>query len=153
MNLDDLAEQAAPLLATLAYPGDGDNPPVPLALCGLFGPYELPEGISESSREEMGIPAPEFPKMFAYSLFHRMATELGIEFITAAELADLQTAAAAQEHRRTEQLHIHCQCGTKLVRLAVTDFQTTQPRVNGPALIKAMQTMNADCGTGHKVAK
>lgn len=149
MNLDDLAEQAAPLLGTLVHPGDQDAPPFPLSL-PMFQPATLPEGMAQEVGDEFELPLNDIPKVFLQALFHMLDTQLGVTIVDAAELADLQTAAAAQEHRRTEQLHIHCQCGTKLVRLAVTDFQTTQPRVNGPALIKAMQTMNADCGTGHK---
>ena len=152
MNIDDLAEQAAPLLGTLVHPGDQDTPPFPLSL-PMFQPATLPEGMAQEVGDEFELPLNDIPKVFLQALFHMLDTQLGVTIVDAAELADLQTAAAAQEHRRTEQLHIHCQCGTKLVRLAVTDFQTTQPRVNGPALIKAMQTMNADCGTGHKVAK
>lgn len=152
MNLDNLAEQAAPLLATLIYPGDNDTPAFPLNV-PVFQPHTLPEGMADAEAEELGLPTNNFGILFLKALFHTLTTQLGVTMVDAAELADLQTAAAAQEHRRTEQLHIYCQCGTKLVRLAVTDFQTTQPRVNGPALIKAMQTMNADCGTGHKVAK
>lgn len=149
MNLDDLAEQAAPLLGTLVHPGDQDVPPFPLSIA-LFQPITLPEGMAQEEAEELGLPSPEFGKLFLQALFHMLDTQLGVTIVDAAELADLQTAAAAQEHRRTEQLHIHCQCGTKLVRLAVTDFQTTQPRVNGPALIKAMAAMSPDCGQGHK---
>lgn len=151
MNIDDLAEQAAPLLGTLVHPGDQDVPPFPLSL-PMFQPATLPEGMAQEVGDEFELPLNDIPKVFLQALFHMLTTQLGVTIIDAAELADLQTAAAAQEHRRTEQLHLHCQCGTKLVRLAVVDFDTKNPRVNGPALIKAMQAMNPDCGTGHKAA-
>lgn len=151
MNLDDLAEQAAPHLGTLVHPGDQDTPPFPLSL-PMFQPATLPEGMAQEVGDEFELPLNDIPKVFLQALFHMLTTQLGVTIVDAAELADLQTAAAAQEHRRTEQLHIHCQCGQKLARLAVTDFDTKNPRVNGPALIKAMQAMNTDCGTGHKAS-
>ena len=149
MNLDDLAEQAAPHLATLIYPGDQDTPAFPLNV-PVFQPHTLPEGMAQEEAEELGLPSVDFGKLFLQALFHMLDTQLGVTMIDAAELADLQTAASAKEHRRTEQLHLHCDCGTKLARLAVRDFDTKNPRVNGPALIKAMAAMSPDCGTGHK---
>lgn len=149
MNLDDLAEQAAPHLATLVHPGDDDTPAFPINL-PMFQPAVLPEGLAAEEAEELGLPSLDFGKLFLQAEFHMLQNQFNIELIDATELADLRAAAAAQEHKRTEQLHLHCQCGAKLARLAVTDFNTTQPRCNGPALIKAMQSKSPDCGTGHK---
>lgn len=149
MNLDDLAEQAAPHLATLVHPGDSDVPPFPMSL-PMFQPAVLPEGMASEEAEELGLPSSDFGKLFLQALFHMLSTELGVTMVNAAELADLRTAAAAQEHRRTQQINLHCDCGTKLARLAVRDFDTDNPHVNGPALINAIQAMNADCGTGHR---
>lgn len=148
MNLDDLAEQAAPHLATLIYPGDQDTPAFPLNV-PVFQPHTLPEGMADAEAEELGLPTNNFGVLFLKALFHTLTTQLGVTMVDAAELTDLRTAAAAQEHRRTQQLHIHCDCGVKLARLAVRDFDTDNPRVNGPALIKALGAMNPDCGTGH----
>lgn len=149
MNIDDLAEQAAPHLATLIYPGDNDTPAFPLNV-PVFQPHTLPEGMADAEAAELGLPTNNFGILFLKALFHTLTTQLGVTMVDAAELADLRTAAAAQEHKRTEQLHLYCGCGQKLARLAVTDFDTTNPKVNGPALIKALGAMNPDCGTGHK---
>lgn len=149
MNVDDLAEQAAPHLATLIYPGDNDTPAFPLNV-PVFQPHTLPEGMADAEAAELGLPTNNFGILFLKALFHTLTTQLGVTMVDAAELADLQTAAAAQEHKRTQQISLHCDCGTKLARLAVRDFNTTEPHVNGPSLIKAMSAMSADCGTGHK---
>jgi hypothetical protein len=148
MDIDQLAEQAAPHLATLVHPGDHETPAFPLSI-PLFQPATLPEGMAEAEAEELGLPTNNFPKLFLQALFHMLTTQCGVSMINTAELADLQTAAAAQEHKRTEQLHLYCDCGTKLARLTVRDFDTTRPRVNGPQLIKAMVAKNPDCGSGH----
>lgn len=149
MNLDDLAEQAAPHLATLVHPGDQDTPAFPVNL-PIFQPAVLPQGLASEEAEELGLPSLDFGKLFLQALFYMLTTQLGVTMIDGAELADLKTAAAAQEHRRTQQISLHCDCGVKLARLAVRDFNTDNPRVNGPALIKAMATMSPDCGQGHK---
>lgn len=127
MNIEDLAERAAPMLSTLTLPSEGDNPPVPISVGGLFGPYELPEGLSEADREEMGIPAPDFPKLFAYALLHKMATELDISFIDAAELADLRAAAAANEGKRNAVKYFKDPSGKRLFRAMVRNFDTDEP--------------------------
>jgi hypothetical protein len=149
VNLDDLAEQAAPHLATLVHPGDDQTPAFPINL-PMFQPAVLPEGLAAEEAEELGLPSLDFGKLFLQALFHMLTTELGVTMVDTAELADLKTAAAAQEPKRTAQIALHCNCGTKLARLAVTDFDTQNPRVNGPALIKAMTAMSPDCGQGHK---
>ncbi len=149
MNLNDLAEQAAPHLATLIHPGDQNTPAFPVN-CALFQPAVLPQGLASEEAEELGLPSSDFGKLFLQALFHMLTTQLGVTMIDGAELADLKTAAAAREHRRTEQLHIYCDCGQKLARIAIRDFDTQNPRVNGPTLIKTMAAMNPDCGQGHK---
>jgi len=149
MNLDDLAEQAAPHLATLVHPGDDDTPAFPINL-PMFQPAVLPEGLAAEEAEELHLPSSDFGKLFLQAEFHMLQNQFNIELIDAAELADLRAAAAAQEHKRTAQINLHCQCGTKLARIAVRDFDTQNPRVNGPALIKAMTAMSPDCGQGHK---
>ena len=149
MDVNDLAERVGPRLGELVHPGDDDVPPFPLSL-PTFQPSVLPEGMAAEEAEELGLPTLDLNKLFLEALFSLLEREFGVILTDAAELADLTTAASAQEHRRTQQINLHCNCGTKLARLAVQDFDTDNPRVNGPALIKAFAAMNPDCGTGHK---
>lgn len=151
MALDpyDLAERVAPKLGELVHPGDDDCPPFPLSL-PTFQPSVLPEGMAQAEAEELGLPTLDLSKLFLEALFAMLDREYGVQLVDAQEQADLTTAAQAKEHKRTQQINIHCQCGTKLARLMIQDFDTDNPRVNGSALIKAMAAMNPDCGTGHK---
>ncbi|MGU3650682.1 hypothetical protein [Mycolicibacterium sp. A43C] len=151
MNLEDLAERVGPGLATLVHPGGGsaDQPPFPLSLA-TFQPAVLPDGMTPEQAEEYGLPTPALPKMFLEALFHLLEAEHGVSLVGTGELADLRAAAAAQEHRRNERIALHCHCGAKLARLAVQGFDTGNPQVNGPQLIKAMAAKNPDCRTGHK---
>lgn len=126
MNLDDLAEQAAPHLATLVHPGDQDVPPFPLSL-PIFQPAVLPEGMAAEEAEELGLPSPEFGKLFLQALFHMMTTQLGVTMVDAAELADLQAAAATHEHKRNEVKRFQFACGQPAFRVMVKDFDSDHP--------------------------
>lgn len=145
----DLAERVAPKLGELVHPGDDNVPPFPLSL-PTFQPSVLPEGMAQAEADELGLPSLDLSKLFLEALFALLEREYGVQLVDAQELAQLTTAAHAKEHRRTQQINLHCNCGQKLARLMVQDFDTTNPRVNGPALINAMAAMNPDCGTGHK---
>lgn len=145
----DLAERVAPKLGELVHPGDDNTPPFPLSL-PTFQPAVLPDGMAQAEADELGLPTLDLSKLFLEALFALMAREYGVSLVDTRELADLTTAAHAKEHKRTQQINLHCNCGQKLARLMVQDFDTTNPRVNGPALINAMAAMNPDCGTGHK---
>ena len=126
MNLDDLAEQAAPLLGTLVHPGDQDTPPFPLSIA-LFQPIALPEGMAQEEAEELGLPSVDFGKLFLQALFHMLDTQLGVTMIDAAELADLQAAAANNEHKRNEVKRFQFACGKPAFRVMVKDFDSDHP--------------------------
>lgn len=149
LDSDALAERVAPKLGELIHPGDDDVPPFPLSL-PTFQPSVLPEGMAEAEAEELGLPSLDLNKLFLEALFAMLEREYGVVLMDAQEVNQLTTAAQAKEHKRTQQINLHCSCGTKLARFTVQDFDTDNPRVNGPALIKAMAAMNPDCGTGHK---
>lgn len=130
MDAETLAEQAAPHMATLVHPGDGaDVQPFPLSLGGLFGPYELPEGFTDADREELGIPTPEFPRMFLEAVLWMFETKLGVVPIKAAELADLRAAAAANEGKRNAVKRFMFECGAPAFRVMVRDFDSDNPIV------------------------
>lgn len=126
MNLDDLAEQAAPHLGTLVHPGDQDTPPFPLSL-PMFQPATLPEGMAQEEAEELGLPSPEFGKLFLQAEFHMLREQFNVAFIDADELADLRAAAAAQEHKRIETKRFQFACGQPAFRVTIRDFDTNHP--------------------------
>lgn len=130
MDAEALAEQAAPYLGTLVHPGDGaDVPPFPLSLGGMFGPYQLPEGFTDEDREELGIPTPEFPRMFLEAVLFMFQSKFGVVPIEAAELADLRAAAAANEGKRNAMKLFHFACGAPAFRVMVKDFDSDNPIV------------------------
>ncbi len=124
MNVDDLAEQAAPHLATLIYPGDNDTPAFPLNV-PVFQPHTLPEGMADAEAEELGLPTNNFGILFLKALFHTLTTQLGVTMVDAAELADLQAAAAKNEHKRNEVKRFYTACSAEpLFRVMVKGFDT-----------------------------
>lgn len=124
MNLDDLAEQAAPHLATLIYPGDNETPAFPLNV-PVFQPHTLPEGMADAEAEELGLPTNNFGILFLKALFHTLTTQLGVTMVDAAELADLQAAAAKNEHKRNEVKRFYTECRDEpLFRVMVKGFDT-----------------------------
>lgn len=126
MNIDDLAEQAAPHLATLIYPGDNDTPTFPLNV-PVFQPHTLPEGMADAEAEELGLPTNNFGILFLKALFHTLTTQLGVTMVDAAELADLQAAAATNEHKRNEVKRFQFACGQPAFRVMVKDFDSEHP--------------------------
>lgn len=147
--MSDLAERLAPLLAALVHPGDADTPPFPLSL-PTFQAAAMPEGLAAEDAEELGLPTPNLNKHFLEAVIHLLETEGGVELVDHAVIADLRSAAAANETRRNQQIELLCRCGTKLGRLMVEGFDTEHPRVNGPELIKGMQSKTPDCTKGHR---
>lgn len=138
MNLDQLAETAAPKLATLVHPGDHEVPAFPMSI-PLFQPATLPDGMAEAEAEELGLPTSDFGKLFLQALFHMLTTDLGVTMIGSAELADLQTAAAKREHKRNEAKRFYTECSDEPVfRVTVKGFDTDHP-VIPCAAIKALQ--------------
>ena len=124
-----LAEILAPELATPVHPGDDENPPTPLVLGGIFGPYELPEGMTNEDLEEAGIPTPDTARLFLEFVFHIIETKAGCSIVDTRELADLRAAAASREHKRNEMKHFTFECGKPAFRVMVKDFDTDNPIV------------------------
>lgn len=127
MNVDDLAEQAAPHLATLIYPGDNDTPAFPLNIA-LFQPHTLPEGMADAEAEELGLPTNNFGILFLKALFHMLVTEFDQPLgETRAEVAYLRSAAAPNEHKRNEVKRFRFECGQPAFRVNVKDFDSDHP--------------------------
>jgi len=145
-----LAERLAPHLATLVHPGDESTPPFPLSL-PTFQTVTLPEGLAAEDAAEMGLPTPELNKHFLEAVIYLIERVGNVELVDKTQMADLRAAAASQESERNKQIELFCRCGTKLGRLAVMDFDTDHPRVNGPELIRALGQMSADCASKHRV--
>lgn len=126
MNLDDLAEQAAPHLATLVHPGDQDTPPFPLSIA-LFQPAVLPEGMAQEEAAELGLPSTDFGKLFLQAEFHMLREQFNVAFIDADELADLRAAAAVREPKRNEVKRFQFACGQPAFRVMVKGFDSDHP--------------------------
>lgn len=138
MNLDDLAEQAAPLLGTLVHPGDQDTPPFPLSIA-LFQPAVLPEGMAQEEAAELGLPSTDFGKLFLQAEFHMLREQFNVAFIDADELADLRAAAAVREPKRNEVKRFYTSCRDEpIFRVMVKGFDTDHPMIPCEA-IKALQ--------------
>lgn len=128
--MSSLAELLVPELSHPVHPGDPDNPnakPFPIHLGGLFGPFDIPEGMSQEDLEEAGIPTPELAKMFLEFVFHIIETRGGCSIVSTAELADLQAAAATREHKRVEIKQFYFACNQPAFRVTVRDFDTDHP--------------------------
>lgn len=126
MNVDDLAEQAAPHLATLIYPGDNDTPAFPLNV-PVFQPHTLPEGMADAEAEELGLPTNNFGILFLKALFHTLTTQLGVTMVDAAELADERAELAALRATATLKLNQPIEMFTKeddekIARLTVSGY-------------------------------
>lgn len=145
----ELIAALAPQLASLIHPGDGDTPPYPLCL-PTFQTATLPSGMAEELAEQLGIPNADISTMFLEALFHQIGAA-GYDIVPKTAHAELQVAAAANEHKRNAVKHFHGKCGAPLFRAMVTDFNTDQPRINC-AVITALGNMNPDCASGHKAA-
>lgn len=138
MNLDDLAEQAAPHLATLVHPGDDDTPAFPINL-PMFQPAVLPEGMASEEAEELGLPSSDFGKLFLQAEFAMLQEQFNVAFIDADELADLRAAAAVREPKRNEVKRFYTSCRDEpIFRVMVKGFDTDHPEIPCEA-IKALQ--------------
>lgn len=124
-----LAEQLAPHLAgTLTHPGDDHTEPFPLAPLPIFQHQAmLPKGMAEDMAKQAGLPSPDFAKLWLEAII-ALIEDNGVTIIDNADLADLQAAAAAHEHRRNQTLTFHTPCGHTL-RAMVKGFDTQNPTV------------------------
>ena len=146
-----LAERLGPALATLIHPGNDEmRGPVPLIL-PTFQQPTLPEGVSDTDAEELGIPTSKFNQLFLEAVF-ALIEQAGYSIIETSAVTDLEAAAAAVEPKRHQVIELHCSCGKRIARVAVRDFDTAHPRVNGPEFIRVLGSLSADCSTGHKAA-
>lgn len=145
MSHADLIAKIAPLLPLLPRPNtDGVEQP-PLCL-PMFQTAQLPPGMAEEMAEELGSATADINSVFLEALFHTIETHTGHTLISHKQLAALEAAAAANEHKRNQVKHFHGdRCGQPLFQAMVTDFNTDQPRINC-AVITAMATMNHNCG-------
>lgn len=128
---------------SLQYPGDEKSKPFPLVL-----PWYRVEGLAPEAAEA----SMTLTRLHMTSLVYLIETDGASTIVPNSELAALRAAAAANESLRHRQPTIHCQCGTPLGKVNITDFNTDHPTVYGPAFIKHMHGLSPECAVGHRVA-
>ncbi|ORA02124.1 hypothetical protein BST17_24755 [Mycolicibacterium bacteremicum] len=90
----------------------------------MFGPYEVPDNISEEDREELGIPAPEFPRLFMEAVYALEESEFNVARVDATQLAEdraeLKALRAADGGKRHERKWFYDPSGNRLFRAMIT---------------------------------
>lgn len=146
-------QAAAQLLAkTLVdgpvHPGVDGGKPFAIPLATFRQAAAMPADMAKQFADEAGLPDADIATRTSEALIARLEAD-GYAILGAAELQDLRTAAAQREPQRHQQLDFHCNCGVKLFRADIRDFDTDRPKIS-PNVIKAVQALSAECALGHQ---
>jgi hypothetical protein len=133
MNTAAAAAVSKALAEGLTHPGDEHREAhvVPLAMFRTTG-------LDEDTTKQVSAIAADTGTAIVHTL------EAEFDILPKAEAAQLRAAAAHVDPNRT--INVHCHCGQWLFTMTVRDFDTTNPKVNGPAIIAAMQQYQPECG-------
>lgn len=129
-------------LGNLIYPGDISTKPfvIPLQM------FRNPAGTMP---QEMADEVETVKMLTGAAIVHTLETA-GMAIVSATELQALRTAAAVNEPQRHRQPRIRCRCGQFLFSADITDFDTENPTVYGPELIRALSNLSPECALNHR---
>lgn len=129
-------------LGKLTYPGDITTKPFVVPLLQFRNtPGTMPQEMSDEV---------ETVKMLAGAAIVHSLESAGMDIVSSAELKALRVAAAVNEPQRHRQPRIKCRCGQFLFSLDITDFDTDNPTVYGPELIRSLSTLSPECALNHR---
>lgn len=145
-----IAELIAAKLPDLTHPGTpGSGGPI-LLPTATYRTAGIPPEMAQQFAEDAGYPTADITRLIAEAIVHLIETDGDSTIVRNSELAEMRAAAAAAEPARNRQIAVHCHCGTRLFVAQARGFDTDQPRVAGPELIKAMAQLGVECATAHR---
>jgi hypothetical protein len=147
MSNPAVAQLIAQALPALVYPGDGKSAAVVIPL-PTFRNTGIPADQAEAYAKEAGLPHMDLAQLVAESIVHLLETN-GYPLTSAGEVDQLRLAAADREHLRHRQVEVSCNCGAKLFKANVTDFDTDKAKIS-PQVIKALRSLSPECALAHQ---